>query len=201
MAAAILLSFGLVGGASPASGQSAPASGPYPGTYPWTQADVDFMAGMITHHAQAIIMANLAPSHGASKSVGILCARIINAQTDEIKIFQQWEKERGLPVQEARPMPTHMVMNGVDMTMIMPGMLTDEQMRTLEASQGVEFDRTFLTLMIQHHGGAVTMVNQLNASPGAGQDNGVFTASSNIYADQTAEIERMESMLSELPTR
>ncbi|MSR05667.1 MAG: DUF305 domain-containing protein [Gemmatimonadetes bacterium] len=173
----------------------------YPGRYPITRGDIDFVSGMISHHAQAIIMANWAPSHGASRSVGVLCARIVNAQTDEINIFQQWEKDRGLPITEAKPMPTKMMMNGVEHAMMMPGMLTDEQMKVLEASHGVDFDRNFLTFMIQHHGGAITMVNTLMESPGAAQDDAVYKFSSDIFADQSAEIERMQGMLANLPSR
>ena len=173
----------------------------YPGRYPITRADIDFVSGMITHHAQAIIMVGWAPSHGVSRSVGILCARIVNAQTDEIKIFQQWQKDRAQPITEAKPMPTKMMMNGVEMMMMMPGMLTDEQMKTLEASQGVDFDRNFLTFMIQHHGGAITMVNTLMGSAGAAQDDAVYKFSSDIFADQSAEIERMQGMLTTLPSR
>src|SRR6185503_2910640 len=181
--------------------QKVPGTKDYPGRYPFTRADIDFVSGMISHHAQAIIMANLAPTHGASRSVSTLCARIINAQTDEIKIFQQWEKDRGLPITDAKPMPTKMLMNGVEMSMMMPGMLTEAQMKELEASQGVEFDRAFLTFMIQHHGGAITMVNTLMSSPGAAQDDAVYKFSSDIFADQSAEIDRMTGMLNALPPR
>jgi len=198
---ALLLGLGLAAAPLPALGQDAKQGPQYPGRYPFVQADIDFVSGMITHHAQAIIMAGWAPSHGASKSVGILCARIVNAQTDEIHIFQQWQKDRKLPITEAKPMPTHMVMNGQDMMMMMPGMLNDAQMKELEASQGVEFDRTFLKYMIQHHGGAITMVNTLMESPGAAQDDAVYKFSSDIFADQSAEIQRMQGMLDALPPR
>jgi uncharacterized protein (DUF305 family) len=93
-------------------------------------------------------------------------------------------------------MPTKVLMDGVEHEMMMPGMLTDAQMTALEQSTGVEFDRNLLTFMIQHHEGAVSMVNQLLASPGAAQDEMVFKFASDIYADQTAEIERMQQMLS-----
>jgi len=173
----------------------------YPGRYPWTQADADFVTGMISHHAQAIVMAGWAPSHGASPSVATLCARIVNSQTDEIHIMQDWLKTRGLAVPEAKPLPMKMKMNGVEHEMMMPGMLSDAQMKELDAAQGTEFDRLFLTYMIQHHQGALTMVDELNSHQGAGQDDTVFKMSSDIYADQTAEIERMDNMLSQLPSR
>lgn len=184
-----------------AQAAKATAATTYPGRYPWTQADADFVTGMISHHAQAIIMANWAPTHGASRSVATLCARIVNSQTDEIHIMQDWLKTRGLPVPEAKPLPMKMKMNGVEMMMLMPGMLSEEQLKELEAAQGTEFDRLFLTYMIQHHQGAITMVEELNRNPGAGQDDTVFKMSSDIFADQSAEIERMDNMLSQIPTR
>jgi uncharacterized protein (DUF305 family) len=189
----------LAGGAiAPHAQGQAPAN---LGRYPITRADADFVTGMISHHAQAIVMANLAPGRAEGRSVQVLCARIINAQTDEIVIFQQWLEDQGLPVPEARPMPTKVLMNGMEHEMMMPGMLTEAQMSELEQSTGVDFDRNFLTFMIQHHEGAVTMVNQLLASPGAAQDEMVFKFASDTYADQTAEIERMQQMLSTLPPR
>jgi uncharacterized protein (DUF305 family) len=179
-----------------AAAQAAPASKPptYPGKYPFVRADVDFVTGMISHHAQAIIMAKWAPTHGANKSVGVLCERIINAQTDEIAVMQLWLKDRNQPVPEANPLPMKMMMDGVEHMMMMPGMLTDDQMKQLDEARGGQFDRLFLRLMIQHHRGAVTMVDQLFAAPGAGQDEVVYKFASDIYADQTTEIERMQRM-------
>jgi len=171
------------------------------GRYRVSPADVEFVTGMISHHAQAIVMARLAPERTSSRAVNVLAARIINSQTDEIVIFQQWLEDRGQPVPEARPMPMRMMMGGVEHEMMMPGMLTDAQLSQLEQATGVEFDRTFLTFMIQHHEGAVTMVNQLLASPGAAQDELAFKFASDIYADQTTEIERMQQMLTTLPPR
>jgi uncharacterized protein (DUF305 family) len=192
LASVLLLALGGLASARCAEGQAPPV----PGRYPITRADVDFVTGMISHHAQAVVMANWAPDRTESRAVRVLCARIVNAQTDEIVNFQQWLEDRGLPVPEARPMPTKVLMDGVEHEMMMPGMLTDAQMTALEQSTGVEFDRNLLTFMIQHHEGAVSMVNQLLASPGAAQDEMVFKFASDIYADQTAEIERMQQMLS-----
>jgi len=175
--------------------------GGWPGRYPVTQADADFFTGMISHHAQAIVMAKWAPTHGASPRVATLCARIINAQGDEINLMQTWLRDRKLPVPEAKPLPMKMHMNGVEHEMMMPGMLTDQQMKELEQAQGPEFDRLFLTYMIQHHKGALTMVNDLLAAPGAAQDDVAFKMSSDIFADQTFEIERMTQMLAQLPPR
>ena len=150
------------------------------------------MSGMIGHHAQALVMAGWAPSHGASSSIRTLCERIINGQQDEIATMQRWLKDRSLPVPEATPMK----MGPMDQPM-MPGMLTDEQMKDLDQARGPEFDRKFLTYMIQHHKGAVTMVNQLFGTTGAAQDEATFKMANDISADQTTEIARMESMLRE----
>ena len=171
----------------------------YPGKYPWTAADVEFVSGMISHHAQAIIMAGWAPTHGANKSVQVLCERIINAQTDEIVLMQMWLRDRNQPVPEAKPLPMKMVMNGAEHEMMMPGMLSDEQMKALDQARGSEFDRLFLTYMIQHHKGAITMVEKLLASAGAAQDEFVFKFQGDVFADQGTEIDRMQKMILSLP--
>jgi uncharacterized protein (DUF305 family) len=171
----------------------------YPGRYPYTGADIHFVTGMIGHHAQAIVMAAWAPTHGAAASVRTLCERIINAQTDEITLMQAWLRDRHQPVPEASPKPMKMMMNGVEHDMLMPGMLSDEQMKKLDAARGSEFDRLFLTDMIQHHRGALTMVDQLFATPGAGQDEVVFKMANDIQADQSTEINRMTRMLFTMP--
>jgi uncharacterized protein (DUF305 family) len=181
----------------PACGQAPPPTPAptYPGRYPFTPADVQFISGMIAHHAQAIVMAGWAPSHGASPSVRTLCERIINAQTDEITLMQNWLRARHQPVPDAKAAPMKMVMDGVEHEMLMPGMLTDEQMKQLNQATGPAFDRLFLRLMIQHHQGAITMVNQLFATPGAGQDESVFKFATDVNADQSTEIDRMQKML------
>ena len=171
----------------------------FPGQYPITGADVRFISGMIGHHAQAIVMAGWAPTHGASASIRTLCERIINAQTDEIALMQRWLRDRHQPVPEAKAGPMKMMMNGVEHDMLMPGMLSEDQMKQLDAARGLEFDRLFLRFMIQHHRGAVTMVTELFASPGAGQDEGVFKMANDIQADQTTEINRMTKMLLTMP--
>ena len=163
--------------------------------HPYTAADIHFMSGMIGHHAQAIVMARWAPSHGASESVRTLCERIINAQTDEIVTMQQWLRDRQLPVPEASPKGMKMVMDGVEHTMLMPGMLTDEQMQQLDSARGKDFDKLFLTFMIQHHNGAVQMVSELFGSYGAAQDDLVAKLASDVNVDQTTEIARMQRML------
>jgi uncharacterized protein (DUF305 family) len=162
---------------------------------PYTAADVHFISAMIGHHAQAIIMAKWALTHEASPAVRTLAERIVNAQQDEIAIMQQWLRDRRQAVPEAKPGPMKMVMNGVEHEMLMPGMLTDEQMKTLDFARGKEFDRLFLTYMIEHHRGAVSMVKDLFQSPGAAQDEFVFKVASDINVDQTTEIARMQKML------
>ena len=166
---------------------------------PYTAADVNFMSGMIGHHAQAIVMARWAPTHGASSSVRILCERIINAQTDEIAIMQQWLRDRRQPVPDATP-GMKMTMGGMEHVMLMPGMLSELQMKQLDEARGPAFDRLLLTFMIQHHQGAVTMVKELLGSYGAGQDQTVFKFASDVNVDQATEIARMRKMLAALVT-
>jgi uncharacterized protein (DUF305 family) len=162
----------------------------------YTPADVRFVSGMIGHHAQAIEMAGWAPSHGASASVRALCERIVVGQRDEIVFAQRWLRERNEFVPPADPRGH--VMAGMDHPMLMPGMLTPEQMAQLDAARGREFDRLFLTFMIQHHQGAITMVEQLLSAQGAAQDGPVFRFAADVHADQTTEIDRMSRMLDAL---
>jgi uncharacterized protein (DUF305 family) len=161
----------------------------------YTAADIQFMNGMISHHAQALLMAGWASSHGASPSVLTLTSRITNAQQDEIAGMQKWLRDRHQPVPEANPHGMTMKMDGMEHTMLMPGMLTEAQLKQLDDARGKEFDRLFLTFMIQHHQGAVTMVTNLFDTYGAAQDISVFKLASDIGADQTTEIERMQKML------
>jgi uncharacterized protein (DUF305 family) len=163
--------------------------------YPYTEADIKFMSGMISHHAQALKMAARAPTHGASPSVLTLAGRIINAQNDEIRSMQTWLRDRRQPVPEPNPDGMKMTMNGTEHVMLMPGMLTPEQMAELDRARGKEFDRLFLTYMIQHHRGATAMVKELFGTYGAGQDEVVFKFASDVNVDQTTEIARMERML------
>jgi uncharacterized protein (DUF305 family) len=162
---------------------------------PYTAGDIRFVTGMIHHHGQAITMSRLAPLNGASADVQTLAARIINAQTDEIALMQRWLRDRGQPVPEPNPAGMRMVMGGVEHDMLMPGMLNEAQMKELEAAKGVTFDRRFLELMIYHHRGAVTMVNELLDSPGAALDETIFKLAADINADQSTEIVRMQQML------
>jgi uncharacterized protein (DUF305 family) len=173
--------------AAQAAGQS--------GHPPYVPGDAQFMTGMIGHHAQAVLIAGWAPTHGASPSILLLTERIVVGQQDEIALMTRWLVDRGEPV----PDPAH-AHAGMDHSMYMPGMLSAEQLATLDQARGPEFDRLFLTYMIQHHQGAIVMVDQLFATYGAGQDEATFRLASDIYADQTTEIRRMEKMLAALPT-
>jgi uncharacterized protein (DUF305 family) len=165
------------------------------GRPPYTAADVRFMQGMIRHHGQAITMAAWAQTHAARNDVRILASRIDVAQRDEIALMQRWLRDR----RETAPDDhTQHAMAGhqmADSGPLMPGMLTPEQLAQLQKATGPEFDRLFLTFMIQHHEGALTMVRELFGSPGAGQDATIFRFASDVEADQTTEIDRMHTML------
>ena len=168
-----------------------------PGQYPHSQADVDFMSGMIPHHAQAVLIAAWVADRSERRDLRVLAERIAVAQKDEIKLMQTWLSDRGLDVPAADA--THHVMKHGDMEhkMLMPGMLSDEELAKLKAAKGAEFDRLFLQSMIKHHQGAITMVDVLFKSYGAAQDDTVFRFASDVYADQTTEIEFMTKMLGE----
>lgn len=165
------------------------------GRAPYTAADVHFISGMIPHHAQAVLMAGWAPSHGASPAVRALCERIVVAQRDEIAFMQRWLRERGEMVPDGDG--SHFMMPGMDHGKLMPGMLTTEQLTQLDRARGAEFDWLFLVFMIQHHEGAITMVEQLFNANG-GQDEDVFKFAADVNADQTTEIDRMGIMLGAL---
>jgi len=166
---------------------------------PVAAPDAEFMAGMIPHHAQAVKIARWAATHGARPDIRVLSERIVVAQQDEIGLIQTWLADRGLPVPQADATHHRMTMNGAEHSMLMPGMLTDEELAQLERSRGSAFDRLFLSFMIQHHEGALTMVDRLFAADGAGQDEVVFRFASDVYADQSTEIDRMQKMLATLP--
>lgn len=169
--------------------------------YPYTEADIQFMTNMIGHHAQALVMAAMAPSHGASPQIALLAARITNSQEDEIGIMQRWLADRLQPVpQVSETGMMEMHANGDHSMhhaggMMMPGMLTPEELRTLDQARGREFDRLFLSYMIQHHQGAVAMVEELFSTHGAAQDQVVFKFASDVNVDQQTEIARMQKML------
>jgi len=160
-----------------------------------SQADIDFMQGMIMHHQQAVEMTALIPSHTENKEVRALGARISLSQSDEIRFMKRWLIARGQPTSMAMPGMPDMDKNGKPM--MMPGMLTPAQMEALRQAHGAEFDRLFLTGMIQHHGGALVMVKDLFDSPGAGQDAELFDFATDVDNGQRAEIKIMENMLKE----
>ena len=163
--------------------------------WPYTEADIRFMSTMIHHHAQALVMARWASTHGASPEILRLTQRIIIGQTDEIALMSRWLADRNQPVPEPNPAGQVMQMGGDTHTMLMPGMLTQAQMTQLDAARGPEFDRLFLTFMIQHHRGAVQMVQELLAHRGAANDETVFKFAADVNVDQTTEINRMLEML------
>ena len=168
------------------SGMDAPVTIP-PGAI-YTVADVHFMQGMIAHHAQAIFMSRLAAEHNANARLQRFATKIDQSQTSEIRLMQEWLHANGQFVPDTSSYHTVM----------MPGMLDKEQVKQLEAARGAEFDRQFLVLMIQHHQGALKMVEDLFASPRAGQDVDVSVFANDVVTVQTAEIGLMYQMLSNL---
>jgi uncharacterized protein (DUF305 family) len=169
--------------------------------------DVEFMQGMIMHHAQAVEMVALMDGRVQSKELRLLGARISHSQAEEMKLMRRWLAARGQPASlpmkgmAGMDMPG-MDMGGMDMShhqMLMPGMLTPKQMEALKDAKGAEFDRLFLTGMIQHHGGALTMVKELYETPGAGQDAELANFTTDIDSGQRAEIRIMQTMLGEKP--
>ena len=162
-------------------------------TRPHTEADIQFMQGMIGHHAQALAMAGLAPGRTSSQDIRLLALRIEMSQVDEIALMKRWLEERGAQVPGISVDQTHHMMGSEHD--FMPGMLTHEEMASLEAARGLEFDRLFLAFMIRHHEGALAMVDELRASPGGDMEDEISTLTIHIVADQRSEILRMEQML------
>ncbi len=165
---------------------------------PRSPKDVEFMQGMIMHHAQAVEMVSLFESRTENKELRLLGARISHTQADEIEFMKRWLEVRG----EKTSMPMT-EMKGMDMSshqqMLMPGMLTKKQMDALANAKGAEFDRLFLTGMIQHHGGALVMVKELVNTAGAAQDAEIFNFVTDVDSGQRAEIKIMQTMLGENP--
>lgn len=168
----------------------------------FTKADVKFMTGMIAHHAQALVMSRLAPENDANSQVQTLAARIINAQKDEIATMQQWLRDRGQPAPEIQIEGLNLMieLDGEPYTSYknMPGVLSQKKIEELANARGTDFDRLFLKYMIQHHAGAVHMVENLFDTDGAAQDELAFRLASDIQVDQRTEIDRMRMMLSDL---
>ncbi len=165
---------------------------------PHTAADVRFMTAMIPHHAQAVLFAGWAESHGASRAVQVFCARMVVAQSDEIVTMRSWLGVRGEPV-PAAAYQRAATATSPEPGAMMPGMLTDEQLAELDGARGADFDRLFLEYMIPHHEGALSMVDVLFTSYGGAQNDFVFKLASDIYADQEIEIERMHLLLAAYP--
>jgi uncharacterized protein (DUF305 family) len=164
---------------------------------PSSPTDVQFMQGMIMHHAQAVEMTALIESHTQNKDLRLLGARISHSQSEEIRFMKRWLETRGEPVSMAMP-----EMTGMDMSnhpMLMPGMLTPKQMEALKKAKGADFDHLFLTGMIQHHNGALIMVKDLFDTAGAGQDAELFNFATDVDSGQRAEIRIMQTMLGEKP--
>jgi uncharacterized protein (DUF305 family) len=169
---------------------------------PRSPKDVEFMQGMIMHHAQAVEMTALIESHTQNKGLRLLGARISKSQSDEIKFMKRWLEARGEPISPPMPGMPSMDMPGMDMSsqqMLMPGMLTPKQMDALRKAKGAEFDHLFLTGMIQHHNGALIMVKDLFDTAGAGQDAELFNFATDVDSSQRAEIRIMQTMLGEQP--
>src|SRR5215472_6653783 len=168
---------------------------------PLSPADVEFMQGMILHHGQAIEMTALIASHTENKELRSLGARISRSQDDEIRFMKRWLAARGeslfMPMPESMPGTSHMdsTNHAMDSMPLMPGMLTEEQMKALGKATGAEFDRLFLKGMIQHHNGALTMVKDLFGSAGAGQDAEIFGFATDVDTGQRAEIRIMQALL------
>jgi uncharacterized protein (DUF305 family) len=168
---------------------------------PRSPADVQFMQGMIMHHAQAVEMTALIESSTENKKLRLLGARISNSQSEEIRFMKRWLEARGEPSEMPMPKVSGVDMPGMDMSsqpMLMPGMLTPRQMEALRKAKGAEFDGLFLTGMIQHHNGALIMVKDLFDTAGAGQDAELFGFTTDIDSGQRAEIRIMQNMLQAL---
>ncbi len=169
---------------------------------PLSAKDIEFMQGMIHHHAQAVEMTALINERTTNKNIRSLGARISHSQADEMKYMERWLQLRGEPTSMPMPMMEHtpsMDMSKHSHQMLMPGMLTKEQMDALKKARAAEFDRLFLTGMIQHHTGALVMVEELFNTAGAGQDSELFNFATEVDNGQRAEIKIMAALLGERP--
>jgi uncharacterized protein (DUF305 family) len=203
IAGALILSVALLGGPSLALAQSSMAGMNgmdhmnmgheivIPKGALFTKADVEFMQGMIAHHSQAIVMSRMAESHGANPQVLKLSNKIDQSQVPEIRIMQAWLQRNNQFVPDTASWHTVM----------MSGMLTPEQLKELDAARGVNFDRAYLQMMIQHHAGALRMVDDLFNSSLAGQEVDVNVFANDVVTAQTVEIGIMQKLLSQLPAK
>lgn len=180
-----------------AAQQPPPAAAQAPHAYPISQADIDFMSGMIPHHAQAVLIAGWVATHTDRRDLRVLAERIVVAQRDEIALMRTWLSDHGLPVPAADATHHKMTHGDMEHDVLMPGMLSEAELAQLSKARGPEFDRLFLQSMIKHHEGALAMVDTLFKSYGAAQDDTVFRFASDVYADQTTEIDFMTKMLGE----
>ena len=201
VAAALLVTVGVTGCApaaveppSPMVEPAAPAATVRTGERPGhTEADIRFMHHMLAHHAQALAMTALVPTRTRRQDIRLLAERIEVSQRDEIAQMQRWLRDRGAEVPSVDPAHAH---HAAASHAGMAGMLTPQEMARLAAATGSDFDRLFLEFMIRHHEGALTMVSELFAAPGAGQDTDIFRFASDVQADQGMEIARMRRLLS-----
>ena len=177
------------GGAVTTTPAPAQAAHPGPPMQPYTDADVEFITGMIPHHTQAILISSWAPSHEANQSIRTLTERIVVGQSDDLVLMKQWLGDRGKPIPETG--------GGHDHMMHMPGMLSAEQMAQLDAARGTEYDRLFLTFMIQHHQGALQMVFDL-LNGGGGSEPEIAQFIQHVDSDQSIEISRMADLAKKL---
>ncbi len=202
---AVLLTAGHLGAGAAQTVSQQPPNPPDPEArpdlvrQPYSEGDIEFMTGMIPHHAQAVLIAGWAKTHGARPEVAVLCERLVVAQRDEIALMRNWLRDRAQTVPPADATHHRMKMNGVEHDMLMPGMLSPAELAQLDKARGSEWDRLFLTFMIRHHEGAIKMVDVLFASYGALQDDDMYKFASDLFADQTTEIERMQKMLESTP--
>lgn len=182
----------------------------------YTAGDVRFMQHMLVHHGQAVEMVDLLKVHGSDATVRRLGERIAMGQEAEMVIMEAWLHSREQPTAMTMGAADHSGHAGMDHsahaghgdmaasmappseTAIMPGMLSPAQMVRLAAARGADFDRLFLEGMIQHHQGALDMVDELMAEPDAAEDPTLSDFLSSVVADQNAEILRMQSLLSAL---
>ncbi len=166
------------------------------GSTPVTQADIHFMQGMIAHHGQALRLSAMVPERAERGDVRLLAQRIERSQGDEIALMERWLRERG---EEVPDVSRGYRLPSESMPLMMPGMLTDQEIAELEGASGEEFDRLFLVYMIRHHEGALTMVRELFESRGAGQEGQIFEFATDVDSDQRIEIARMVRMLTGSP--
>jgi len=201
VAGAISLSVALLGGPSLARAQAGGMAGMHhmdmgreiviPKGAPYTKADVEFMQGMIAHHSQAIVMSRMAESHGANPQVLKLSNKIDQSQVPEIRIMQGWLTRNNQFAPDTSSWH-HMTM---------AGMLTEDQIKELDAAKGVDFDRAYLKYMIMHHAGALKMVDDLFATSMAGQEVDVNVFANDVVTAQTVEIGIMQKLLTQLPAK